>query len=70
MRADVVQAVEQVFRGSSGPVLDVDQFPVQGTLDGLLNITNLDLGPKVVHLRVRGHVEDPENLRLRRLNMT
>jgi len=37
--SDVVQAVEQVFRGSRGPVLDVDKLAVQGTLDSLLNIT-------------------------------
>ncbi len=47
MRADVVQAVEQVFGGSRGAVLDVDEIAMQGAARAEHH-TNLDLGRRSI----------------------
>jgi hypothetical protein len=47
MVADVVEAIEEIFEGSSGLVGDVDEVAMRGSSDGLLDVTDLDLCPEI-----------------------
>lgn len=52
MGADVVEAIEGIFGGSSGLVGDVDEVAMRSSSDGLVDVADLDLCPEI-HLAVK-----------------
>lgn len=64
VRADVIEAVQEILGRGRGQGDDVDQIAMRGCSNGLPNVTDLDLGPEV-QLRIRRQVEHAQHLGLR-----